>query len=154
MFEGQYIGPTSGIAFLQRARGRLRQDFVSKKLQNAENTVSTPSSVFTFGGIPFGVDQSSLPLVLPSQQQALELVERYFDFAIPTYRFLHQAVVERWLDRFYAEHNEKNTTEHKSKLLTTGKATVVLMVLATATLYRAGPTGMIHDVEAPDCGRR
>ena len=147
--EGQYIGPTSGLAFLHRAKGRLRQDF-SSSTRNGVDTPRAPSSIFTFGDKPYP-NYSNLTLVLPNRQQAREHVKRYFEFAIPTYRFLHQGTVEEWLEKFM---DENDTTRNVAKVLTDGKAAVVLMVLATSTLYRVDSTAAFHDAEAEDHEQR
>jgi hypothetical protein len=147
VFEGQYIGPTSGLAFLHRAEGRLRQDFSSR---NGVGTPRPSSSIFSFGDKPF-TNSSCSSLVLPSRQQAREHVKRYFEFAIPTYRFLHQETVERWLDKYM---DEIETVGNKGEALTDGKAAVVLMVLATSALYRVDDAATIHDAEAEDYDQR
>ena len=35
------------------------------------------------------------------QVDAQRLIDRYFDFAMPTYRFLHQPTVQKWFVEFY-----------------------------------------------------
>lgn len=147
--EGQYIGPTSGLAFFHRAKGRLRQDF-SSSTRNAVDSPRGPSSIFTFGDKPYP-DFSGSILILPSRQQAREHVKRYFEFAIPTYRFLHQSTIEGWLETFMTE-NE--TTGKRAKPLSDGKAAVVLMVLATSMLYRVDDTAALHDAEAEEYDQR
>lgn len=93
---------------------------------------------------------SGSTLVLPSRQQAREHVKRYFEFAIPTYRFLHQGTLEVWLEKFMNE----NETGIGVKELSDGKAAVVLMVLATSMLYRVDDTATFHDTEAEDHDQR
>ena len=147
--EGQYIGPTSGLAFLHRAKGRLRQDFSSSN-KNAVDTPWAPSSIFMFGDKPYP-NYSDSTLVLPSRQQAREHVKRYFEFAIPTYRFLHQRTLEAWLEKFM---DENETTGDGGKALDDGKAAVVLMVLATSMLYRVDDTANFHDTETEEHDQR
>jgi hypothetical protein len=147
--EGQYIGPTSGLAFLHRAKGRLRQDFSSSS-RNAVDTPRASSSIFMFGDKPYP-NYSDSNLVLPSRQQAREHVKRYFEFAIPTYRFLHQRTIEVWLEKFV---DENETTGNGAKALNDGKAAVVLMVLATSMLYHVDDTAAFHDTEAEEHDQR
>lgn len=147
--EGQYIGPTSGLAFLHRAKGRLRQDF-SSSTRNINDTPGAASSIFTFGDKAYP-DYSGSKLVLPSRIQAREHVKRYFEFSIPTYRFLHQGTIEDWLEKFM---NEAETAGKGVKRVGDGKASVVLMVLATSMLYRVDDTAVYHDTEAEDYDRR
>lgn len=39
-------------------------------------------------------------MMLP-QNDAQRLLDRYFDFAMPTYRFLHRPTVQEWFTEFY-----------------------------------------------------
>jgi hypothetical protein len=107
VLEGQYIGPTSGLTFLHRAKSRLRQDF-SFSPSNGADTPRAPSSIFNYGDKPFP-SSSGMEIVLPDRQQAREQVKRYFEFAIPTYRFLHQGTVEDWLEKLMDESATINT---------------------------------------------
>jgi hypothetical protein len=127
----------------------LRQDF-SLSARDRIDTPRAPSSIFTFGDRPYP-DYTDSTLVLPSRQQAREHVKRYFDFAIPTYRFLHQGTIEGWLEKLM---DGNNTTDNEANLLTDGRAAVVLMVLATSILYRVDDTATFHDAEAEECVQR
>jgi hypothetical protein len=147
--EGQYIGPTSGLAFLHRAKGRLRKDF-SSSTRNAVDVPRGASSIFTFGDKPHP-DVSALTLVLPSRQQAREHAKRYFEFAVPTYRFLHEGTLEGWLEKFM---DEAEMTGNISKRLSDGKAAAVLMVLATSMLYRVDDAAAFHDTEVDESDQR
>ncbi|KAB8242796.1 fungal-specific transcription factor domain-containing protein [Aspergillus flavus] len=88
--EGHYVGPSSGVSFLLRIQKRLHE-CISFPL-------NTP--IFSFGDAPLPKSDPSF-LLLPSKNEAKELVHRYFDFAFPTHRFLHQQQVESWLEEFY-----------------------------------------------------
>ncbi|OAA67964.1 nonribosomal peptide synthetase-like protein [Niveomyces insectorum RCEF 264] len=113
--QGHYVGPASGVSFLLRVQKRLHDNvaFAHK---------AAPTSIFTFGDAPlpadddddddgdneggwgrFGGSQSaSFPfLFLLTRASADQLLARYFSFAVPTHRFLHQPTVEAWLDEFY-----------------------------------------------------
>lgn len=39
-------------------------------------------------------------MMLP-RDDAQRLIERYFDFAMPTYRFLHRPTIQEWFNEFY-----------------------------------------------------
>jgi hypothetical protein len=149
VFEGQYIGPTSGLAFLHRAKGRLRKDFSSSTRNDVDSPRAT-SSIFNFGDKPYP-NIPDLNFALPTRQQAREHVKRYFEFAIPTYRFLHQGTVERWLEKLM---DESDAIGNGRKELTDGKAAVVLMVLATSALYRVDDMATLHDAEAEEYDQR
>jgi hypothetical protein len=149
-FEGHYIGPTSGIAFLHRAQRRFKQDFAATISSNVNGKGSPQSSVFSFGD-GYYPKYSASDLTFPPRQQAKHLVDRYFDFAMPTYRFLHRASVEIWLDRI-CDKNENRAANIPR--LSNAKVALVLLTLATATLYEEDATGSLIDSEADDCEQR
>ncbi|KAF9889257.1 hypothetical protein FE257_007570 [Aspergillus nanangensis] len=90
--QGHYIGPSSGVSFLLRVQKRLHQAI----------SFSQPSSIFTFGDAPLHPPEfdPSFCMMLP-RDGAQRLVDRYFDFAMPTYRFLHRPTVQEWFEEFY-----------------------------------------------------
>ncbi|KAI1420474.1 transcriptional regulatory protein GAL4 [Xylaria sp. FL1777] len=90
--QGQYIGPTSGVSFLLRVQKRLHQA-ISK---------SQASTIFTFGDAPLQTPDfvPSFCMMLP-RDDAQHLLDRYFDFAMPTYRFLHRPQVQNLFNEFY-----------------------------------------------------
>jgi Fungal Zn(2)-Cys(6) binuclear cluster domain len=149
-FEGHYIGPTSGIAFLHRAQRRFKQDFAATISSHVTGKSSSQSSVFSFGDGYYS-KYSSSDLNFPPRQQAKHLIDRYFDFAMPTYRFLHRATLESWLDRICDE-SENRAVDVNA--LSNAKVAIVLLTLATATLYEEDSTGSLIDSEADDCEQR
>lgn len=149
-FEGHYIGPTSGIAFLHRAQRRFKQDFAATISSGVNGRNSPPSSVFSFGDGYYPKYFAS-DLNFPARQQAKHLVDRYFDFAMPTYRFLHRATVESWLGRMC---DEEENREVNGSSLSNAKVAIVLLTLATATLFEEDATGSVLDSEADDCEQR
>ncbi|KAI1350274.1 hypothetical protein F5Y01DRAFT_315848 [Xylaria sp. FL0043] len=90
--QGQYIGPTSEVAFLLRVQKRLHQA-ISK---------SQASPIFTFGDAPLPTPDfmPSFCMMLP-RNDAQRLLDRYFNFAMPTYRFLHRPQAQNLFDEFY-----------------------------------------------------
>ncbi|CAI7652589.1 unnamed protein product [Penicillium pancosmium] len=111
--EGHYVGPSSGVAFLLRVQKRLH-----------ENLRFSPSElIFNFGDAPFPNCDPQF-LVLPPIDEALILVNRYFEFSFPTHRFLHQATVEQWVHSFYS--GIQGVNENVSRAI---KA-LILMVIA------------------------
>lgn len=138
-FEGDYIGPTSGIAFLRRAQRRF-QDFAGTISSNFDGQGST--SIFSFGDgwVP---DYSASDFVFPNRNEAKHLFNRYFDFAMPTYRFLHRATAQGWLESMCDEQS-----------LSSAKSAIVLLILATAKLYGEDEAGLLHDGEAKDSEER
>lgn len=135
--EGHYVGPASGVSFLARALKRLRQ--------------AGPSASKAHQPCMFNFADSPVPhydpyfLILPSQTAAQSLVRRYFDFASPTHRYLHQPTVEKWCDEFY--HSVKNP----GPLAPGGheKRAIILGVLAVANQYSSN-----QDLGSPDVVNR
>lgn len=130
-FEGHYIGPTSGIAFLHRAQRRFKQDFVNTNSINLENNGASQPSVFKFGDghLP---DPSSVHLKFPARYDAKQLLDRYFEFAMPTYRFLDRTTSDTWLENLCDEYEDRVQSQQP---LSNAKAAIVLLILATSTLY-------------------
>jgi galactonate dehydratase len=115
--EGHYVGPSSGVSFLVRAQRKL--------YKYLELPVNAP--IFTFGDCPLPRGESAF-MLLPPKKEANALVARYFDFAFPTHRFLHQQQVEGWVDEFYTAVLRSEAVSPSMR----GKRAVVLMVFAQA----------------------
>jgi hypothetical protein len=111
---------------------------------------SVHASVFSFGDgwVP---DYSTSELVFPSKNQANHLLDRYFDFAMPTYRFLHRVSAERWLENICEENENVNL---QGTNLSSAKSAIVLLILATAKLYGEDAAGLLHNGEAKDFEER
>ena len=116
--DGHYVGPSSGVSFLNRAQRRLYR-YVA---------LPTNAPIFTFGDSPLPAVDSEL-MLLPPRTEANDLVARYFDFCFPTHRFLHQQLVEGWLDEFYSGVNRSGTVGPGVR----EKRAVLLMVFAQAS---------------------
>lgn len=83
-------------------------------------------SIFSTGDRQFlEVDVSTIQL--PDEAQCKMFVNRYFDFAMATYRFLHHPTVLQWVDRLPGHKNPHPLPPvHKA---------ILLLVFATGTLY-------------------
>jgi len=128
--QGHYIGPASGVSFLLRVQKRLHQAI----------SFSQPSSIFTFGDAPLHPPEfdSSFCMMLP-RDDAQRLVDRYFDFAMPTYRFLHRPTIQDWFVEFYDNLGIMRNT-HSAP----AKVALLFMVFAQGRVYmpendRPGP---------------
>lgn len=117
--EGHYVGPSSGVSFLLRAQKRLHK-IVS---------LSPNSSIFTFGDTPLPTCDTTF-FILPPKDQADALIARYFDFAVPTHRFLHRPTVEAWGKELYGNLGSMQDQKGGS-----GKKAVLFMVFAQAEEY-------------------
>lgn len=128
--QGHYIGPASGVSFLHRIQRRLHQAL----------SFSPASSIFTFGDAPLQLAEfdPSFCMMLP-RPDAQRLIDRYFDFAMPTYRFLHRPTIQEWFDEFY---DTLGTMRDVPKA--PAKVALLFMVFAHARVYmpeddRPGP---------------
>ncbi|KAI7286475.1 hypothetical protein KC345_g1151 [Hortaea werneckii] len=126
---GHYLGPTSPFSFLRRASrrfGHLGTPHADE--QDSEVDVS----IFSYGDrrLP---DLSTTAVRLPEQAEASALIKRYFEFAAPTYRFLHEPTIRHWYDRVSAI--QKNPSQ--PCLLAPIQRAIVFLVMAIATLYSA-----------------
>jgi hypothetical protein len=100
--------------------------------------------VFSFGD-GYHLKFSASNIKFPPRQQAGHLLDRYFNFAMPTYRFLHRTTVDGWLDRLSDEYEGK---VNDGNLLSDSKAAVVLLCLATVMLIGEGATdGEVDGIE-------
>ena len=118
--EGHYVGPSSGVSFLLRVQKRIHENVA----------IFSNEPIFNFGDAPLPRHDPHF-LVLPPKDEARVLVNRYFDFAFPTHRFLHQASVEIWLESFYSDvHGSDETLSQAVKAL-------LLMVMAQGKQYLA-----------------
>ncbi|KAK0627997.1 putative transcriptional regulatory protein [Lasiodiplodia hormozganensis] len=125
-FDGHYLGPSSSVAWLRRALRKLGQARALKEKLHDDSNHASPkdATIFNYG------DKDAPPtlgpgLSLPSADRTEYLLTRYFEFAAPTYRFLHRPTVEGWLAAMHDPHNS----------LHPAKKAVVLVVLSIATLY-------------------
>lgn len=128
---GQYRGPTSAHSFLDRAV----RDFHHQQ-HGQPPFPSTPedayASIFSFG-------DRRAPQIPPSQIQwptrnvVDQLVRRYFDFASPTYRILHQGTVENWVNLMFSPESATTPVSATSDVSLVSKA-IILLQCAIASL--------------------
>ncbi|KAL1899117.1 hypothetical protein Sste5346_003039 [Sporothrix stenoceras] len=120
--QGHYIGPASGVSFLLRLQKRLHQAV----------SFSHPDSIFTFGDAPLHHPSEFDPsfcMMLP-REDAQRLLDRYFDYAMPTYRFLHFPTVQKWFTEFYDSLGAMNDGSGAA-----AKAALLFMIFAHAWAY-------------------
>ncbi|KAJ3940521.1 uncharacterized protein N0V96_009525 [Colletotrichum fioriniae] len=134
--QGHYVGPSSGVSFLLRVQKRLHQAV----------SFSQASSIFTFGDAPLpDFDPSGAFCVLLSKEEATTLLKRYFEFAVPTHRFLHRPTVEGWLEEFYDTMGAMKSQEDAP-----ARRALLFMVFAQAQEYM----GTTHSRENADASAR
>ncbi|KAI9932472.1 hypothetical protein ASPWEDRAFT_22249 [Aspergillus wentii DTO 134E9] len=136
---GQYCGPASTHSFLGRAVQKFSNTSRHSITTQPDVDASTSPSIFSHGDrrVP-AVDQSLFHW--PDIMIARDLVRRYFEFASPTYRILHQATVDSWVDAFYSQ-------ESPSCPLPAATQSALLMVFATAVMFRVDSNGRLRDAD-------
>ncbi|KAJ6024667.1 hypothetical protein N7540_005464 [Penicillium herquei] len=136
---GQYRGPASAHSFLARAM----RNFHNHPLEAQPALASTEDvheSIFSYG-------DRHAPRIDPSQLQwpnattVNRLVRRYFDFASPTYRILHQATVEEWVNTTFNIPNTGATTS-----IPPAAEAIILLICAIASLSSVSeePTDQVN----------
>lgn len=84
--EGHHIGPSSGVSFLYHAWN---------KGERSEREIALPNApLISHGDMPLPTFPE--PQELPTRDEANSLLELYFRFGTPTYRFLHRSTMESW----------------------------------------------------------
>ncbi|OOQ84327.1 C6 transcription factor [Penicillium brasilianum] len=137
-FEGNYIGPASGVSFINRVWSRLHQDERARIPDALQNESSTNTAVFMFGDKPYSHPQD-VDFMLPSFEAAMELVAVYFDFSMVTYRFLHRGSVEKWVKQVYENHI---SISNLPVGIMVARTAIVLMIFAVSTLHHKEPPPM------------
>jgi hypothetical protein len=87
--EGQHIGPTAGVSFLYH---------VFNQNERHETEMVLPAAPLSRYG---DVTQKSNcgQHALPSREDAQTLLNHYFRFGTPTYRFFHKPTLEKWMSQ-------------------------------------------------------
>ncbi|KAI7221884.1 hypothetical protein KC333_g1434 [Hortaea werneckii] len=126
---GHYLGPTSPFSFLRRASRRFGH--VGTPLADRQDS-ELDVSIFSYGDrrLP---DLSTTGISLPEPAKASALMNRYFEFAAPTYRFLHEPTIRDW----YARVSTTQKDPSQPHMLAPVQRAVLFLVMATATLYSA-----------------
>ncbi|KAJ5917000.1 hypothetical protein N7504_001015 [Penicillium tannophilum] len=131
-FEGNYLGPASGISFINRVWSRLHHDERTRIPDELQNESSKNTAVFMFGDKPYTYPENS-DFALPPIERAMELVAIYFDFSMVTYRFLHRLNVEGWVKQIYKNNISISNLPVGNMVARTA---IVLMICAVGTLHQ------------------
>lgn len=141
-FEGNYLGPASGVSFINRVWSRLHQDETTHIPNEVKNESCKNTAVFMFGDKPYS-DPQDVDFTLPALDNAMELVAIYFDFSMVTYRFLHRRCVESWVKQLYEKNLSVSNLPVGSMVARTA---IVLMIFAVSTLHKdLEPGGVAGD---------
>lgn len=127
--DDQHVGPTSGISFLYHPWNKEGRPRPTRETQgnNFEHSSLPPAPLDSYGDLPQPIleDGDSTPLL--GRDEISGALERYFRFATPTYRFMHQPTLERWASMYLAEDPK----------LRCAQRACVLLACAQSLLYSA-----------------
>ncbi|KAL4946670.1 hypothetical protein BDV06DRAFT_54009 [Aspergillus oleicola] len=141
----QYWGPTSAHSFLGWAVRDLPATPSNTVAKVRDSHRASKASIFHFGDrIPPDVQLADFEW--PAKAEAESLTRRYFEFACPTYRTLHQPTIEGIIDELYVDGTQY---DGRSPLPAESAASyaILLMVFSTATMFRSGDNGRITDAD-------
>jgi len=96
--QGQYVDPTSGLSFLERARDRFSSRRTPSELALDEDWSYRQQSVLKAGDKPLVLTdvQNRTNTALPAGDEAIELLDVYFDVCVATYKPLHRPTLDAW----------------------------------------------------------
>jgi hypothetical protein len=149
--HGQYVDPTCGLSFLQRAQYRLKRQNSGVSNTNSErwNQPLTAAGDKPLLGMQQGGSGASYnshgQADIPSGANAAELMELYFDVCISTYKPLHRPTVDLWYQ--IASSNIANGLPI-SQGLGHAEASILLVIFAIATFHRQKSRGYADDVSS------
>lgn len=87
----------------------------------------------------------------PSPTPAHLLVQRYFDFAAPTYRVLHRGTVASWVEGMYEQQGMQQGVDQRaisSRRISSAARAILLMMFAMASMFRTDTEGNLRDADA------
>lgn len=149
--HGQYVDPTCGLSFLQRAQYRLKRQNSGGSNTNSErwNQPLTAAGDKPLLGMPREGSNASFSshsqVDIPSGANAAELMDLYFDVCISTYKPLYRPTVELWYH--IASSNIANGLP-VSQSLGQAEASILLSIFAIATFHRQKSRGYADDVSS------
>jgi hypothetical protein len=96
--QGQYVDPTSGLSFLERARDRFSSRRTPSEHALDEDWSHRQQPVLEAGDKPLVLNdvQSRTNAALPAGDEATELLDVYFDVCVATYKPLHRPTLDAW----------------------------------------------------------
>ncbi|KAL4885538.1 fungal-specific transcription factor domain-containing protein [Aspergillus karnatakaensis] len=136
----QYWGPTSAHSFLGWAVRDLPATPSNGAASTRESARTSKASIFHFGD-RIAPDVQLSDFEWPTRSTAEGLARRYFEFACPTYRTLHQPTIESMINELYG-----------GDILYHGVDALPRESAATATMFRPDASGRM--VDADDAGWR
>ncbi|PYI04736.1 C6 transcription factor [Aspergillus sclerotiicarbonarius CBS 121057] len=142
---GQYWGPSSAHSFLGQVVQDLRTNPSKPIPLSREPDAPSTVSIFSYGDRVLPEVQLT-DFAWPDQAKARGLIRRYFEFAAPTYRVLHQPTVQTLLHRLYSEAPQGDRSGIGNRLDVASQA-VILLLLSTASMFRVDEEGRMRDAD-------
>lgn len=149
--HGQYVDPTCGLSFLQRAQYRLKRQTSGGNISHSERwnqPLTAAGDKPLLGATRDGSNAgyTSHPLAdIPSGPNAAELMDLYFDVCISTYKPLHRPTVDLWYQ--IATNNMANGLPI-SQGLGHAEASILLSIFAISTFHRQKSRGYADDISS------
>ncbi|RAK95927.1 uncharacterized protein BO80DRAFT_246588 [Aspergillus ibericus CBS 121593] len=143
---GQYWGPSSAHSFLGQVVQDLRTTPSKSIPLSREADAPSTVSIFSYGDRVLPEVQLT-SFAWPDREKAQSLIRRYFEFAAPTYRVLHQPTVQTLLHRLYSETPQGDRAGVGNKLGVASQA-IILLLLSTASMFRVDEEGRMRDADA------
>lgn len=148
--HGQYLDPTCGLSFLQRAQSRLgRQNLDgSSSLSEWWNQPLTAAGDKPLVSMPHDGSNPGYPLShtdLPAGANAVELMDLAFDVCISTYKPLHRPTVEIW---YRIATTNLASGYAMSQGLGHAEVSILLSIFAIATFHRQKSRGYADDISS------
>jgi hypothetical protein len=133
--NGQYLGPSSAQSFLGKALRRIDRDPLQNSATRREIHVETETSTLSFGDAKVGQPGIS-QFAWPEYNIATRLLEQFFEFASPTYRYMHEPTQQDWLEKIY----------NKIDVPLAAQA-CILLIFASASVFTIDRHGDIIDAD-------
>jgi hypothetical protein len=133
--NGQYLGPSSAQSFLGKALRCSHRDPLQNPVTRREKHVETETSTLSFGDAI--VRQPDIAqFAWPEYRTATRLLEQFFEFVSPTYRYMHEPTQKDWLGQIY----------DKADVPLAAQA-CVLLIFASASVFTVDRHGDIIDAD-------
>lgn len=96
--HGTHVGPTSGVSFLYGQWDKGAEPKSANQGESIEELKISHAPLISWGDLPqFDLNSLSLPSEPTfTSEQILDILDRYFQYISPTYRFLHHPTVKQW----------------------------------------------------------
>ncbi|KAG9673088.1 hypothetical protein KCU99_g7164, partial [Aureobasidium melanogenum] len=134
--QGQYVDPTSGLSFLERARDRVSSHRTpSGHVTQDEDWSYRQQAVLNAGDKPLALadGDSSTMTALPDGDHATGLLDIYFDVCVATYKPLHRPTLDAWHKQAL-----QNVIAERPRIYNLGhaKLSTLFAVFAVATYHQ------------------